>query len=156
MTTRSSVDKNTVLVSGLPVKARAKLIVTLSSDITDPSQSVAGATEDDQAIFNKEPVVSTQKVNESVFEHIEFNDTAEFKLDDTAEITINKDIVSELFPDHSPSTIDQHDVSLDTVSYPDTIAGCIKVISKLRESERDLNLINTDNVIFWKFCKLTH
>jgi len=33
MTTRSSVDKNTVLVSGLPVKARAKPIVSLSSDI---------------------------------------------------------------------------------------------------------------------------
>jgi len=76
MTTQSSVDKNTVLVSGLPVKAKAKPFVTLSSDITDPSQSVAGATEDEQAIFNKDPVSSKQKVDDSVFEHIEFDDTA--------------------------------------------------------------------------------
>jgi len=76
MTTRSSVDKNTVLVSGLPVKARAKPIVvcntchrrrrisyiTFSSDIPDPSPSVTGVTEDDQAIFNMDSVASKQKV----------------------------------------------------------------------------------------------
>jgi len=44
-------------------------------------------------------VSSKQNVDDSVFEHIEFDDTAEFKLDDTAEITIDKGIVSELFPD---------------------------------------------------------
>jgi len=41
VTTRSSVDKNTVLVSGLPVKTKAKPTVTLSSDKTNPSQSGA-------------------------------------------------------------------------------------------------------------------
>jgi len=148
MTTQSSVDKNTVFVSGLPVKTNTKPLATLSSDISDPSQGGADASEDEQAIFNKDPMTSKQKVDDSVLDIMEFNDTAEFKFDDTAEITINKGTVSELFPDHSPSIIDNNDVSLDTVTYPDTIESCIKVISKLRYSERDLHLNNTDNVIF--------
>jgi len=153
MTTRSSVDKNTVLVSVLPVKTKAKPIVTLSSDIFSPSQLGNGVTEDEQAIINEDPVSSKQQVDESVFEPFEFDDTAELKLDDTTEITINKSVVSEIFPDHSLSIIDEDDVILNTVSYPDTIEGCIKVISKQRHREKALHLINTENVNFWAVCK---
>jgi len=112
----------------LPIKTKAKPIGTLSSDITDPFQSRTGAAEDKQAIINEYPVSSKQQVDESVFEPIEFEDTADLKLDDTAEVTINKSVVSELFSDHSPSTIDENDVILDTVSYPNTIEGCMQII----------------------------
>jgi len=156
MTTRSAVDKITVLVPGLPVKTMAnKLIVTFPSDITDPSQSGAGASKDEQAITNKDPVSLKQQVDESVFKPIEFNDTAELKLDDTTEITINKSIVSELFPEHSSSNIYEDDVILDTVSFPDTIKGCIKFNTTLRHRQKALNLINTENDFFGVVCKLT-
>jgi len=64
MTTRSSVDKNTVLVSRLPIKTKAKPIVSLSSDIFTPSQLETGITEDEQAVFNEDSVTSKQKVDD--------------------------------------------------------------------------------------------
>jgi len=145
MTTRSLIDLYTVLVPGLPVKTKAKPIVTLSSDVTDPFQSGVGAAKDEQAIFNEDPVSSKQQVDESVFEPIEFDDTADLKLDDTAEVTINKSVVSELYPNHSPSNIDENDVLLDTVSHLNTIEECMQIISKLRHREKALHLINTGN-----------
>jgi len=138
MTTRSAVDENTVLVAGLTGKTKARAIV---------SQSGAGASEDEQAITNEEdtkgqhPVSSKQQVNEPLYEPIEFDDTAEFNIDDTAEITINKSVVSELFPDHSSSIICENDVILDTVSYPDTIEGCIQATTILRHREKALHLL---------------
>jgi len=67
--------------------------VTFTSDITDPSQSGTGASEDEQAITNEEdsqntkkqhPVSSKQQVGEPLFKPIEFDDTAELNFDDTA------------------------------------------------------------------------
>jgi len=43
---------------------------------------VAGATVNEQATFSRDPVASKQKVDNSVFENIKFDDTAKFKLDD--------------------------------------------------------------------------
>jgi len=141
MTIRSAVDKNSILLSALSRKPKAKPSVTLSSDIPDLLQVTADAKEDEQAISIKDPVISKQKLNDSVFEPIKFDVNA--ALDDTAEVTINKSVVSELFPDHSPSSIDESDVSIDTVSFPDTIEGCVEVIPKLRN--RTLNTAN-DNL----------
>jgi len=122
MTTCSAVDKNTVLVSGLTGKTKAKaIIVTLASDITGPFQSGACALEEGQAIINEDdvqetegphPVSSKQQVREPLFESIEFNDTAELNIDDTADITIKKSVVSKLFPEHSLSIIYENDVIL--------------------------------------------
>jgi len=36
-----------------------------------------------------------------LFEPIEFDDTAELNIDDTAEITKNKSVVSKFLPEHS-------------------------------------------------------
>jgi len=132
----------------LPVKTKAKPIVTLSSNIFSVFQLGTGIAKDEPAFINEDPVSIKRKVDDSVFKPIEFDDTAELKLDDSTEIAINKGIVSKLFPDHFLFIIDEDDVILDTVSYPDTIDECIKVISKLRHREKDLHLINTDNVIF--------
>jgi len=157
MTTPSAVHENSVLVSGLTGKTKARAIVTFSSDITDPSQSGAGASKDEQAITNEEdaqdtkgqhPVSSKQQVGEPLFEPIEFDDTAELNIDDTAEITRNKSVVSELFPEHSSSIICENDIILNTVSYPDTIEGCIQDITKLRHREKAFHLINTENDFF--------
>jgi len=48
MTTRSAVDENTILVSGLTGKTKFKVIVTLPSDIAGPSQSGACSSEEVQ------------------------------------------------------------------------------------------------------------
>jgi len=155
MTTRSAVDNNTILESGITGKSKAKSTVSITSD---PSQSGAGASVDDQAIFNKEDtkqqhlVPSKQQVDKSLFEPIEFDDTAELNITDNAERTINKSIVSELFPDHSTSIIGEHDVILNTSSYPDTLEECIQVINSLRQREKSLHLINTENNFFWAAC----
>jgi len=53
--------------------------------------------------------------------------------------------VSELFPDLFPSSIDENDASIDTISYPNTIEGCVEVISKLRNREKALYLTNVEN-----------
>jgi len=151
MTTQFAVDENTVLVSGLTGKTKARAV------ITDHSQSGAVAPEDAQAITKEEdaqdtevqhPVSSKQQVGDPLFETTEFDDTAEFNIDDTAELTINKRIVSERFPEHSLSSIYENDVILDTVSYPDTIEGCIQAFTKLRHRKKDLHLINTENDFF--------
>jgi len=151
MTTRSAVDENTILVAGLIGKTKARAIV---------SQLGAGASVDDQAIISEEdtkgqyPVSSKQQVDKSVFEPIDFDDTTEIKLDDTTEITINKSVVSELFPDHSSYSIYEHDFILDTDSFPDTIEGCREFTTTLRHREKALHLINTENEKNRAICKL--
>jgi len=85
------------------------------------------------------PVSSKQQEGDPLFEPIEFDDTAEVNIDDTAELTIIKSVVSELFLEHSSSVICENDVILDTVSYPDTIKGCIRVINTLRHREKALH-----------------
>jgi len=91
MTTRSAVDENTILVSGLTGKTKTKAIVTLSIEISGPSQSGACSSEEGQAIIGEGnfPVSSKQHVGEPLFESIEFDDTAELNIDDTAELNIN-------------------------------------------------------------------
>jgi len=158
MITRSAVDKNTVLFSGLTDKTRAKAIVALSGDIAGSSQSDVGAVEAGKAIINEDecqetngqhPVSSKQQVDEPLFEFIEFDDTAELKIgeplfefiefDDTAESTSNKSVVNELFPEHFFISVD---VMIDKASYPKTIEGCIQVIVKLRHAAEALYLID--------------
>jgi len=56
-------------------------------------------------------VSSKQQVGEPLFESIEFDDTAELNINDTAETTINRNVVNELFPDHSSSVINPFKVS---------------------------------------------
>jgi len=157
MITRSAVDENTALFSGLTDKTRAKAIVALSGDIAGSSQSEACAGEEGQTVINEDngqetngqhPVSSKQQVGEPLFESSEFDDTAELNIDDTAVTTINNIFVNELFPEHSSSISYENDVMLDKASYPETIEGCIQVIVELRQAAEALHLIDIANEHF--------
>jgi len=159
MKTRAAVNKNTVLVSELTVKTKAKAIVVLSSNISGPSQMGACAGEKEEANSDEDnfqeakgqhPVSSKQKVGKTLLDFIEFDDTAELNINDTAEITINKHVVTKLFPDHSSSIIHEADISnvLDKTSYPYTLEGCKIVIDELRLAKNSLYLTNTENEHF--------
>jgi len=54
MITRSAVDENTVLFSGLTDKTKAKANVALSGDITGSSQSDVCVVEEEQTVINKD------------------------------------------------------------------------------------------------------
>jgi len=155
MTTRSAVDKNIALVSGLSGKIQARPADTqANTNLSQPSE-VKKTKED-----SKGPLLVTanQQVDRSLFEPIEFNDTTDLNITDTAERTINKSVVdeifpeleqiSELFPEHSSSIINENDVILDSGSYPDTVEECIKIIDALRLQEKSLLSANTDNESF--------
>jgi len=162
MTTRSRVNRNIVLASGLSGKLQTKPNDTQantnppqSSEINlNPSQpSVIGKNTENA----KGPLSgsSNKQVNLSLFEPIAFDDTADLNITDSAERTINKSIVDEIFPvpseespEHSSSRICGNDVSLDTEAYPDTREDCITVIDTLRKRERSLRLANCVNENF--------
>jgi len=153
MTTRSAVDENTVLFSGLTGKTKAGAVRP------DPSQSGAAAPEDEQAITKEEDaqdskgqhlVSSKQQEGDPLLEPIEFDDTTELNIDDIADLTINKRVVNEIFSEDSSSSIYENDVILETVSYPDTI--CIQANTILRHREKDLPLIYTKMKKKWAVC----
>jgi len=99
MLTRSGVDENTILCSGLTNKTKAK--VALSVDITVLSQSDVYTVEEKQTIFNEDnqetngqhPVSSKQQVGELLIVPSEFDDTAELNIDVNDMTTSNQSIV---------------------------------------------------------------
>jgi len=54
MLTRSAVDENTVLFTGLTDKTRTKAIIALSGDIIGSSQADVCAVEEEQMVINEE------------------------------------------------------------------------------------------------------
>jgi len=84
--TRSTVDKNTVLFAGLPVKTKAKTSVAWWVDITVPPQSDVYTVDEEQTIIDKDngqelngqhPVSSRQQVDKPLILSCEFEDTTE-------------------------------------------------------------------------------
>jgi len=151
--TRSTVDENTVLFAGFPVKTKVNAIVALSVDITVPSQTDAYTVEEEQTIINDDngqetngqhPVSSKQQVDKPLTLSRELDDTAEFDID-----VNDESIIDELFTEHSSCIIYENDVMLDSASYPDTIEGCIKVIDELRHVEKALHLTIAKNEYLW-------
>jgi len=156
--TRSTVDENTVLFAGLPVKTKVKGVVALSVDITVPSQSDVYTVEEKQTIINdgngqesngQHPVSSKQQVDKPLILSSELDDTAELDIDFNDE-----SIIDELFSEHSLSIICENDVMLNRASYPETIEGCIQVINKLCHAVDALHLIITENEHLLECLKL--
>jgi len=132
--TRSTVDENTVLFAGLPVKTKVNAIVALSVDIIVPSRIDAYTVEDEQTIINNDngqesngqhPVSSKQQVDKTHILSRELDDTAELDID-----VNDESLIDEIFTELSSSIRYENDVMLDRASYPETIKGCIQVINE--------------------------
>jgi len=104
MSTRSGVDEDTVLISGVFDKTRAG------------------------HELNGQQMSSERQVDKPLILSCEFKDTT----DVNATTAINQIIDVELFTDHSSPISLVNDVKLNRTSYPMTIEGCIKVIDELR------------------------
>jgi len=138
--TRSTVDENTVMFAGLPVKTKVNTIVALSVGISVPPLSDVYIVEEEQTIINDDfgqetniqhPVSSKRQVDKPLILSRELDVIAELDID-----VNDESIIDDLFTKHSSSIIYENDVMLDRASYPDTIEGCIKVIDELRHAEK--------------------
>jgi len=105
MSTRSGVDEDTVLISGVVDKTRAG-----------------------QELDGQHPGSSTHQEDKPLILPCKLEDTT----DVNATKAINQIIDVELFTDHSSPISLVNDVKLNRTSYPMTIEGCIKVIDELR------------------------
>jgi len=126
MTTRSAVDKNIGLCLGLPGKilARSSASSAPSAFVSNPSQQGTSASED----------------------------TAGLDITDTAERTIDRIVIEEIFPEHSSSVIFESGVIDEIGMYPSTLEACITEIETLRCKEKALQLENSDNKTFYASC----
>jgi len=148
MLTRSRVDENTVLFSGVSDKTGVKAILALSGDIIGSSQTDAYIVDDEQTIISKDvqesngqhPVSSKQQVDKPLILPCELEVTTEIKTDVNVTTAINHIIGDEFFSKQSPSNSFANDVRIDKPSYPETLKGCLKIIDKLHQEKKILHL----------------